>query len=54
VFGQGIVADELSSFGNVGEEITFWAKLDNNKGAVVAIQYPHEGDHIGMLAGSVV
>lgn len=54
MLGQGIIADKLSSFGDVGEKIAFRAKFDDHKGTVTAIQYPYKGNHVGMLAGSDV
>ena len=54
VLGQRIVADELSSLGDVGKEVTLGAKFDDNKSAIRTIQDSHQRNDVGMLAGFVV
>lgn len=54
VLGKSIVTDEASALGDVGKEIAFWAVLNNHKCAVGAVQYAHQRDHVGMLAGLIV
>lgn len=54
IFGQGVIADKSSPLGDVGKEVAFGTKFDDNESAVRVIQNPHQRDHIGVLAGFVV
>lgn len=54
VLGKLIVSNEAAALGNVAEKITFGAVLNHDKCAVGTVQYAHERDHIGMMAGLIV
>ncbi len=54
MLGQLVVAHEQARLGDVGEQVTLWAKFHHDEGAVRAVQDAEQRDHIGMLASLVM
>jgi len=52
--GQDVVAYKVAMLGNVGEEVTLRAILDNDISAVDGMQDLDEVDHVWVCAGTVV
>lgn len=54
VLGLCILTQVISFLGDFGEEVTFWAVLQDDKGAIVRLEDLLHGHHVRMLAGLVV
>lgn len=54
VLGHPVVTNKVTLLGNIGEQITFGAKLNDHKNAIRTVQDADQGNHIGMLASLVV
>jgi len=54
MLGQSVVAHKTALFSNIREQIAFGTVFDDNECAVWAVQNPHEGNDIRMLAGLVM
>jgi len=51
---ESIVANKFTLLGDVGEQVTFWAVLNNNVSAVRSIHDLYQRHHIGMGARLVM
>ena len=54
VLGLRILTHVISFLGDFGEEVAFWAVLQDNKGAIVGLEDLLHRHHVRMLAGLVV
>lgn len=54
MLGQLVVADESSSFGDVGEQVTLGAEFNHDESTVWALKNAQQGDDIRVLAGLVM
>lgn len=52
--GKSIITNKLALFGDVGEQVTFGAVLNDNVGAVRGVHDLYQGNNIGMGTGLVV
>ena len=52
--GKGIITNVLALFGDVGEQVTLWAILNDNVCAVRGVHNLYQRNNIGMSTGLVV
>ena len=54
MLGHGVIVKILTFLRDAREEITFRAKLKDDKGTVVGRHYLNHGHHIGVMTGLMV
>lgn len=52
--GHEVVSNIMAFIGDFGEEVTFWAKFHDNKGAIRTVHDLGQGDNVWAVSGLVV